>query len=219
MSSLAQVHLPDGALFAFLLYYHVALLSLLCATSCGSAVLAPVYALLRYISEFRMAASASSRMHSALKLLPRSGLLQEVGEQIASRHIPKVFLVNDSHDRETTAMPSVLGNLCLLLQPAPLAWTACLPNFHMMAPHGMNIQAELCRAAGTAQGPRPTGYSCTLSRRPLHQRRHQQLGLHLPHLNVTLHVLQAGTIKHTADTAQQWYPQQQQQPVYPLTAS
>ena len=38
-------------------------------------------------------------------------MLQGVGEQIASRHIPKIFLVNGSHDRETTAMPSVLDDL------------------------------------------------------------------------------------------------------------
>lgn len=34
---------------------------------------------------------------------------QGVGEQIAGRHIPKVFLLNGSHDRETSASKSTAG--------------------------------------------------------------------------------------------------------------
>ena len=44
---------------------------------------------------------------------------QGVGEHIAARHVPKIFLVNGSHDRETTALPSVLGDLPHLAAAGP----------------------------------------------------------------------------------------------------
>ena len=37
------------------------------------------------------------------------GALQGVGEKIAERNIPKIFLLNGSHDRETSASKSTAG--------------------------------------------------------------------------------------------------------------
>ena len=37
--------------------------------------------------------------------------MQGVAEHIAARNVPKVFLLNGSHDRETTALPSSLSQL------------------------------------------------------------------------------------------------------------
>lgn len=44
---------------------------------------------------------------------------QGVGEHIAARSKPKIFLVNGSHDRETTAVPSMLSNLPHLAAAGP----------------------------------------------------------------------------------------------------
>ena len=39
----------------------------------------------------------------------RRAVLQGVGEKIAERQIPKIFLLNGSHDRETSASKSTAG--------------------------------------------------------------------------------------------------------------
>ena len=72
-------------------------------------------------------------------------VLQGVGESIASRAVPKIFMLNGTHDRETSAClrhDGPMSAVRISLAPLVLADTLCHACFRASMPTGSSCNAD-----------------------------------------------------------------------------